>query len=262
MLILCNGTFKSGSSWLHAIVLEICKIHQLELANIPLRYSLNINSPTRIIEKRLHQFIRDEDFSSNHFLTKSHYFSIDTFNQRYPDSVYFLFIQRDIKDALVSHYFHFLTYRKLTISFKTYFKYIGIYKVYEMILFNRRCQAYSGNAFNISYKDLKLNFTESVNNISLFLGFSKLSKNDIISIENKTSLDYMREKSKKEESKYYPELGNSSYKLFRKGEMGQWKEYLDKSSLRIIEEMNNGNASLRIRLGYYLFFILRRRIGL
>ena len=85
MLILCNGTFKSGSSWLHAIVLEICNIHQLELANIPLRYSLNINSPTRIIEKRLHQFIRDEDLSSNHFLTKSHYFSAETFNQRIVD---------------------------------------------------------------------------------------------------------------------------------------------------------------------------------
>ena len=262
MLILCNGTFKSGSSWLHAIVLEICRTHQLDLSTIPLRYSSNIFSPTRIIEKRFNQFIRDEDFVSNHFLTKSHYFSKETFKQRYPDSIYFLFIQRDIKDALVSHYFHFLTYRKLSISFKTYFKYIGIYKVYEMILFNRRCEAYSGNSFKISYKELKLNFTESVNNISLFLGFSKLSNKDIISIENKTSLDYMREQSRKEESKYYPELGEASYKLFRKGETGQWREYVDKKSLRTIEDMNNGNASLRIRVGYYLFFILRRRIGL
>ena len=53
MLIICNGAFKSGSSWLHAILVELTIVKKLNLKKVPIKYTNDINSPTTIIESRL-----------------------------------------------------------------------------------------------------------------------------------------------------------------------------------------------------------------
>ena len=40
------------------------------------------------------------------FVNKSHFYQIDTLSRNYPESVVFLFSERDLKDSIVSHYFH------------------------------------------------------------------------------------------------------------------------------------------------------------
>ncbi len=89
MLIVCNGTFKSGSSWLHAIVVEILKVKSISISTIPTIYNLNLASPTRILEKNLIDFITKEDLISKTYVTKSHYFSLETLSYNYSDSVFF-----------------------------------------------------------------------------------------------------------------------------------------------------------------------------
>ena len=67
MLIICNGAFKSGSSWLHAILVELTIVKNLNLQKVPVRYTNDINSPTTIIESRLKEFLTTEDYVVNNF---------------------------------------------------------------------------------------------------------------------------------------------------------------------------------------------------
>ena len=75
MLVICNGVFKSGSSWLHAILLEIFRVKNIQINNIPEKYNPDIKSPDRILEKNLFSFLRDENYTQLNYITKSHYFS-------------------------------------------------------------------------------------------------------------------------------------------------------------------------------------------
>ena len=57
MLIICNGAFKSGSSWLHAILVELTIVQKLNLEKVPIKYSNDVNSPTTIVESQLSNFL-------------------------------------------------------------------------------------------------------------------------------------------------------------------------------------------------------------
>ena len=70
MLIVCNGIFKSGSTWLHAIVLEIIKMNNIQLTDVPHFYTNNTLSPTTIIESKLKHFLLTEDYIDKHYITK------------------------------------------------------------------------------------------------------------------------------------------------------------------------------------------------
>ena len=83
MLIICNGTFKSGSSWFHEIVINILKIKNISIKEIPIIYNLNQASPTRILEKKLNIFLANENYNSKNYVTKAHYFSSKTFKKNY-----------------------------------------------------------------------------------------------------------------------------------------------------------------------------------
>ena len=87
MLIICNGAFKSGSSWLHAILVELSIVKKLNLQKVPRKYTNDINSPTTIIESQLANFLLIEDYNLNNYLTKSHFFkNKDLF---YPHNLFF-----------------------------------------------------------------------------------------------------------------------------------------------------------------------------
>jgi hypothetical protein len=262
MLVICNGTFKSGSSWLHAIILQLLKVKKVELTEIPDKYNPNLKSPTRILEYHLQAFIRNEDCKRNNFVTKAHFFSNNTLQYKYKDCVKFIFIERDIKDAIVSHFFHFNNFRKTEFSFNSYFNVIGVFKAYEIYLFNKRCRRNFQNHLFFSFESLKFDFSESVKFLSKTLGLGGLSEIELHSIKNNTSLETMRKTSKEGESKYYPELGNVSHKLFRKGNIGDWESFFKNKQLVVINKIINGQASIYIRICYFVFFTIRRKIGL
>lgn len=262
MLIICNGTFKSGSSWMHAIIIEILKIKQIDTSEIPNIYNPNIKSPTRILENNLNQFIEQEDFFNLTFVTKSHYFKSKTLSFNYPNSVFFLFIVREPKDAIVSHYFHFRNYRFKTLSFSCYFWLIGVFKAYELYIFNKRCKEYFPHKNFFTFEGFKNNFSDNVKKLSNIIGVNHLSANDLETIKDNTTLKKMRKESILGNSKYYPELEADSYKLFRSGKIGEWKTIFSSRELSFIRKILEGNSPLFIRVGYFMFFTLRRKIGL
>ncbi len=261
MLVICNGTFKSGSSWLHAIILEIFRVKNKPIKKIPCQYNPNLNSPTRILEKKLFDFLKFEDFNTNHYVTKSHYFSEKVLNKTYSDNVKFIFIQRDIKDAIVSHYYHVKQYRYPNISFEKYFRFIGKFKAYEISLFNLRSKKYFKSDLIFSYSNIKNDFDNTVINLCKILGLKELSKEEILKIKENTSLLNMRNAAKEGKNNYYPELGVQNYKMFRKGSIGEWKKYYNKKNLKLINQIINLKPPSKIKIFYFFVFTLRRKIG-
>ena len=262
MLIICNGTFKSGSSWLHAILLEVFKIKDIKIDIIPAKYNPNIKSPTRILENNLSDFLKNEDFKKFNYITKAHYFSNKIMLEKYSNDVKFIFINRDVKDAIVSHFHHFNNFRKKDLSFNIYFKFIGVFKAYEISLFNSRCKKNFDSSLFFSFEMLKSDFIDSVEQLCLVLGVSEISKSEILKIKENTSLRNMKSISLEGGSNYYPELGSDSHKLFRKGNVGDWNKYFTDNEIKLINRVIHLNPPIYVKIGYFFLFTLRRKFGL
>ena len=261
MLIICNGVFKSGSSWLHSIVIEILREHNLLLSIVDEKYTNNINSPTTIIESNLIEFISKEDYKKNNYITKSHYHKIDTLSRKYDKNVKFIFIDRDIKDAIISHYHHFKNKFSLKISFSSYYFFIGKLKAYEIYLFNQRYIKFFGKECFVSYEDLKEEFSRTVLKICHILDLPDLTIKQIEKIEKETSIDSLRKKIKKGEIKYYSTVKKEKWRMIRKGRVGDWKYFYSPKQNLSIQDIIDGKASLFTKLTYYIFFTLRRKLG-
>jgi len=261
MLIVCNGTFKSGSSWIHAIVLEVFSLKGVELSEIPEGYNPNLKSPTRILENKLSLFLDNEEYIKSTYVTKAHYFAKSTLEKKYSENVKFIFIERDVKDAIVSHYYHFNNYREIGLSFSVYFNLIGVFKAYEMCLFNERCKASFSTNFFFSFENLKSDFLSSVKQLCDVLEVKGLTDLELLEIQKNTSLSKMKGIAKEGGNKYYPELKGDSHKLFRKGNIGDWKDHFSMRNLTVINKIINKKPSAYIKLGYFIFFTLRRKIG-
>jgi hypothetical protein len=261
MLVICNGTFKSGSSWMHAIVLEIFRIKDINTDVIPINYNPDIKSPTRILENNLPNFLKNEDFKKFNYITKAHYFSNKVMIEKYSTDVRFIFITRNVKDAIVSHFHHFNNYRNKGLGFNRYFKFIGVFKAYEICLCNSRYKNNFDSNLFFSFEMLKSDFIDSVNKLCLILGVSKISTSEILKIKENTSLSKMMTVALEGGNRYYPELGVESHKLFRKGNIGDWKQYFIDSDLKLINRVIQLDPPLYVVIGYFFIFTLRRKFG-
>ena len=260
MLIICNGAFKSGSSWLHAIVVELIAIKKINIFKVPVKYTNDINSPTTIIESRLKQFIENEEYDLKNYLTKSHFLDDDTLKLNLLDNIRILSIERDIRDAIVSHFHHIKNNYRLNLSFSVYYFLLGRYKTYEIILFNSRCKKYIEDSNFFYFSDLKNNFEATVKDIALVIGIIDLSVKELGVIKEKTSLLSLREELKKGNSKYYPSRRDDGWKLFREGEIGGWSNYFSNYQLKDINKIEKGHLSVFGKLIYFFIFSFRRII--
>ena len=260
MLIICNGAFKSGSSWLHAILVELTIVKRLNLEKVPIKYTNDVNSPTTIVESQLSNFIIVEDFLSNNYLTKSHFFKKQTLKKTYPENVNFLFIERDMRDAIVSHYFHIQNKYRNKISFSMYYFFVGRYKAYEISLFNKRCKQYMGEKNFFHFSDLISDFETTVIDIAKVIGINNMSEEEVAQVKEQTTLDNLREELKKGNINYYPTNKKDNWKLFRQGKVGDWRKYFKAKHVKDISKIERGNFSILDRYIYYIIFTFRRKI--
>ena len=260
MLIICNGAFKSGSSWLHAIVVELIAIKKINIFTVPIKYTNDVNSPTTIIESKLGEFIKNEDFDLKNYLTKSHFLDDDTLKINLSENIRILSIERDIRDAIVSHFYHIKNTYRLNLSFSVYYYFLGRYKSYEIMLFNSRCKKYLGDSNFFYFSDLKNNFEATVKGIALVIGIKDLSVDELVVIKENTSLLSLREELKMGYSKYYPSKRDDAWKLFREGNIGGWRNYFSMYQLKDINKIENGSLSVFGKLIYFFIFSLRRII--
>lgn len=260
MLIICNGTFKSGSTWLHLIVVELLKICNIEIDSVPAEYTNNLNSPTTIIESKLNQFLKYEDCLTNNYITKSHYLRKATLIQKYTDSVRFLFITRDPKDAIVSHYYHIKNKYNISISFNLYYYLLGRYKGYEICKLNYLYkQSFEAKQF-IDFEMLRTNFQDTVDILCGLLGVRKLDNTEMLTLQHETSIDTLRKKIKNGEVKYYSTVKKNKWKLIRGGAIGDWKSYFSENNIRDFYHIELLNVSFLSKLIYFFLFTFRRLI--
>jgi len=243
---------------LHAILVELSIVKKLNLKKVPNKYTNDINSPTTIVESQLSNFLLIEDYTLNNYLTKSHYFKKKTLKRKYADNVKILFIERDMKDAIVSHYFHIINKYRYKLSFSFYYFFIGRYKAFEITLFNYRCKKFRGEENFFHFSDLISDFEDTVRKIALSLGISNISDEEVAQVKRQTTLNKLREELKKGNISYYPSKRDDNWKLFREGKVGSWRKYFKASHVRDILRIQNGNFSLLSKIVYALMFTLRR----
>ena len=260
MLIICNGAFKSGSTWLHAIVLEVLKVNKISVLDAPLHYTNNINSPTSIIESKLFEFLDNENYIKNNYITKSHYFLKKTINRDYDTNVYFLFVERDVRDAVVSHYYHLKKKYKCIGNFSVYYLFIGRFKAFEILKFNRMyIESFGRNNF-FKYSDMKNNFEQVLSKISSMLNLKDLSVNEVISIEKNTSISKMRNDLLLGKTKYYSKVSVDRQGVIRKGVIGDWKGHFSIRQQIDIKRLERLDVSVFFKFIYFFLFTFRRLV--
>ena len=122
MVIICNGAFKSGSTWLFLIIEEILKLKKNnynETLHNEWQSSKNsafLFNDGNIKEALPHYLDKNDSF----FLTKAHFLSEETYitlKENCNDELKIFFIERDLGDAIVSHYHHVIIQTNKNFSF-------------------------------------------------------------------------------------------------------------------------------------------------
>ncbi len=260
MLIVCNGAFKSGSSWLHAVIVEVLRVNKIYIYDVPTKYTNNINSPTTIVESKFFDFLKNEDYHTRNYITKSHYYLDSTINGRYGSDIHFFFVQRDIKDAIVSHFHHLKMKYFFIRSFNFYYFLIGRLKAFEILTFNNKYRQAFGDKNFFQYVDMKTDFESVVLTISSRLGLKILSKEEIAIVKENTSIKKMRNDLLSGKAKYYSTVNKNRDSLIRKGQVGDWVHYFNDRQTKDIKRINLNKKLFFLRIFYFILFSLRRRI--
>ena len=258
MLIICNGIFKSGSTWLHAIILEVLKINNINLTDVPIKYTNNIDSPTTIIESKFSEFLDNENHIKSNYITKSHYYLEKTMMRDYDSNIHFFFVERDVRDAVVSHYHHLKKKYTFIRGFNMYYLFIGRLKAFEILNFNRKYIRAFGKDNFFKYSELKNNFEEVVLKISSILNLKLLSSEEILLIKKDTSISKMRSNLSLGKANYYSTISKDRAGLIRKGMEGDWINYFSIIQQNDIKNIEESKSLFFLRIFYFLTFTLRR----
>lgn len=244
MFVLANGAFKSGSTWLREIAMRM-----VEFAEIPPAYQ-HPRFSHWVDPKKLKMFLERADYRGQNYISKGHFYRPqDRTLLLSHDEVYVLDIRRDIKDVLVSHYYHLQRQRKIRTKFSRYYWTLGRFKAHQIKQYHRIWGVDSPQIYVSSFEQLKTNFEEEVRNIGRFLGLD-LSDAKLRWLEEQTTIEQLRKQNREEDK---PE----GERFFRRGAVGDWKDHFDEKALedlqRIKEEGLRGIGLAK----YHLLFAAR-----
>ena len=122
-------------------------------------------------------------------------------------------------------------------------------------------QYYISQDFQGGAGDLINNFEDSVNKISKYLDLGDFDKSQLKVLKKRTSIENMREKINNGELTYYSQTDSKKRKeLLRFGKSGNWKNYFTKENEKTVDNICNNKASIILKISYYIFFTLRRKI--
>ena len=233
MLVVSNGAFKSGSTWLFNILRD--------MTNFPPPPEAYLNpdwiNPS-IHPDKLADFLDQIDLSTENYLAKNHF---KTEAQRElllsHQNVVVLDIQRDLRDVVVSSYYHFCRVEGYNANFGTFYWQKGRHIAHEVRKYHRLWNIVSPRIYVSSYERLTSDFDSEVELIGRFLGIN-LSERDIWTIKNETSLNKLRQR--------YGEQ-NEKQQFFRKGAVGDWHNHFSRLMLTDIAKIERqGLENFRI----------------
>jgi hypothetical protein len=238
MLIIANGAFKSGSTWQRNLIKDLADFQ-------PLPEGFKDNRITSFINREnLAHIVTSSEIKTNHFIAKAHIFKeseIDLLLQNESDVKIFM-IQRDLRDAIVSHFNHFINVRKFKPSFKLYYWLIGRYKAMQVIKYNKRWQGNHSNVFHSTFEALKADTAGELKKYANFLNLP-VSQDKIDTIIEANSIKKVREKS---DRKWF----------FRKGQIGDYKNYMTPAILKDIQKLEK-KSNVFDTIIFYILFELR-----
>lgn len=249
MLIIANGAFKSGSTWLRDIVLEIVDSDELP-AKFAMKRRLHWVDPDK-----LEQLIASDSFATKTIVSKAHIYDLKKRNLLLASGqVKILNIRRDIRDVLVSAYYHSKRRGRFRGKFSIYYWLFGRYKVFQIGQYHEIWGIPSTHIFTTSFEKLKTEFHSEVGKIGAFLG-KPLEVNEIDLIKNATTLEKMMKKHRNSES-----AKEESKRFFRKGEVGGWTDYFNESMLADVSRIEEKGLGRMEHIVYLVLFDFRLRL--
>jgi hypothetical protein len=202
----------------------------------------------------LSDFLVNGDYDQQDYLSKNH------FGHRKQrdlilshDRVLVLDITRNVRDAVVSAYYHFRRKEHLTADFATFYWRWGRILASNIITYHNVWDLHHSRVYVSSYEALKVDFSAEAQRIGCFLGFD-LSPEDIRSIREETHLSRLRDR-----------YGEHERDFFRKGIVGDWRNHFTPAmveDIARIEERGLGtweNALLAMLKRLRLYRGYRRR---
>lgn len=238
MLVIANGAFKSGSTWQRNLIKGLMDFQQL-----PKKFQSK-QQDSFVNEGQLSDIVKSSEIKAQNYLAKGHIYKnnqIKLLTSNIDDVKVFM-IKRDVRDAIVSHYNHFINVRPFKPSFKTYYWLIGRYKAIQLAKYNRNWAPFQDNVFHSTFESLKKDTLGELSRFADFLGVT-INEKQIKDIIEANSIQKVRERS---DRKWF----------FRKGELGDYKNYLTPSMEKDLERIMNKTNPVD-EIGYYLIFELR-----
>jgi LPS sulfotransferase NodH len=223
MLVVLNGAQKGGSTWLAKIVqaMNFCE-------RVPEEFKVPGWTSSSISEDKLDLFLNSFDLTSRNFYCKQHWHSSNRFKEliEHPD-VRMVNIIRDIRDVLISRYFHDLRLDNTQESdLEVYFDLRGRDLMRQYMEYHT---FWHGNENSIqpflcSYERLHSDFNSQVVELIEYLNLS-YDNTTIKRIEMKTSFSSMKITGEGE--------------FFRKGTVGDWRNYLSDRIINDLKKLAN-----------------------
>jgi len=237
MLVIANGTYKSGSSWLFWLL-----VGMTGYPFPPAEFARKGWNGTGVDPKKLHKFLDQINRTNGNYVFKAHIFLKHDLIASHPH-VRIMHITRDIRDALVSaFYYERMKGQCRSDNFEDYYWRHGRKRARYIISYNRLWDTVP-NKFLTTYEALHGNFEAEVHRMAAHLGIT-LKDGDMERLRKASDIDSLREK--------YAET-DSDQKFFRKGVIGDWQSHFNPAMADDLAKIDDGtrgfpNALQRLRL--------------
>jgi len=226
MLLVDNGTFKSGSTWLGRIIRGL-KLFERP----PERFLSEAWKNPHIPPGKLRAFLLDCEIKETDYFVKAHYGKLATRNMLLGHSdVRVALITRDLRDVIVSAYFHYQRTSQLDQTFDKFFWTRGRLIAAKVLRYNQLWSVDSPRIFRTTYELLKADPWSELWRLSKFLEV-RADEELIEQVVANTRFDKMKARD------------HSGH--IRAGNTGGYSEYMNDS---MIKELNRIESQGRLWL--------------
>lgn len=239
MLLVCNGAYKSGSTWLFRILQSITGFDM-----VPRAYHAPGWEGTGIHPPLLRKFLETENYRDHNYIVKGHFFERWHLLSGRPN-VLIANITRDTRDVVVSAYFY-ERMKGVAVgdpdeSMADYYKRRG-WKVAKHVVQYNALWRKQPATYMSSYDALHNDFANECRRLAAFVG-KTVSDEDIERIREENSLQALKQK-------YDERSPDGTRSFYRKGVIGDWKEHLTDDIVADIARIERKEANFPGVLGW------------